>query len=70
MNLRDYLHINKMTAENMARQLDITGTYLRFIKNGDKIPGKYLAEQIEIFTGGLVTVEELRGGNVKPRTDQ
>ncbi len=70
MELRDYLHINKMTAATMARKLDITPIYLRFIKNGKMRPGKTLAEQIEIFTGGQVTFEELRGGNVKPRSNQ
>lgn len=65
MNLRDYLHINKMTAEHMAKKLGITGTYLRNIKNNKYCPGIYLSEQIEIFTGGKVTFEELRGIDVK-----
>lgn len=63
MTLRDWLHANKKTASEFAKELGIAHNYLLRIKNGYIKPGKYLAIQIEIMTGGKVTVSELRGTN-------
>ena len=61
MNLKDYLHFNNITSAKMARNLNITGNYMRMIRLGRAIPSMALAEKIELLTGGEVTVKELRG---------
>lgn len=61
MSLKDYLHFNDIKCVAMARQLGITGHYLRMIRLMKLKPSLELAEKIEIITGGEVTVKELRG---------
>lgn len=61
MELRDYMHYNKITCEIMSKQLGIHCVYLNAIKNKKRKPSLELAEKIEILTGGEVTVKELRG---------
>lgn len=61
MKLRDYLFKNKISCVELGRDLNYQPSYMISIKNGVHRPSKKLAEQIEIYTGGEVTVEELRG---------
>lgn len=63
MNLRDYLHFNRMTASSLAKKLNISPNHLRSICRGDLRCGFELATKIEIITGGHVTVKELREKN-------
>ncbi len=62
MNLRDYLHHKHITAKELAKDLNISPNYLRLIKNKKLIPSLELATNIEMLTGGLVTIKELRNG--------
>lgn len=61
MNLRDYLHFNRVKCKTMAIELGVSYAYLRLIKDSGVKPSEKLAKEIEIFTGGQVSVEELRG---------
>lgn len=62
MNLRDYLHFNKMTSEHMAQMLGLHGNTIRYISAGAREPSWKLAVKIELLTGGSVTREELKPG--------
>ena len=64
MTIREFLFKNNMTAACMARHLGVHPHYLRLINRGMARPGKYLADEIELFTGGQVTADELRNRNV------
>lgn len=64
MSIRDYLHINRLTASSVARKLGVHPSYLRMIKNGHYVPSEELALKIEILTGGQVTLAELRPAKV------
>ncbi len=59
MKLRDYLHFNRITATDFAKQLGVHPNYLRLVANGRE-PSKDLAIKIEIFTDGEVTVKDLK----------
>lgn len=61
MELRDYMHFNKLSCPAMAKDLGIHAVYLSAIKNGKRKPGYELAMKIELLTGGQVTSKELRG---------
>lgn len=61
MELRDYMHFNRLTCMAMAKQLGIHDRYLSAIKNRVRKPSLELAEKIEILTGGEVSIKELRG---------
>lgn len=63
MKLDEYLFKNKVTCAELGRALGYNGHYMISIKNGVHRPSLKLAEQIEIYTGGQVTVKELRGKN-------
>lgn len=60
MNLRDYIHFNRVKNIELAKELQIHVNYLRLIKNGKAIPSERLASHIEMLTGGQVTRKELR----------
>ena len=61
MQLRDYMHFNKVTCHAMAEKLGINAVYLNAIKNLKRRPGYELAMKIEKLTGKQVTITELRG---------
>lgn len=61
MELRDYMHYNRISCMAMSKQLGIHDRYLNSIKNYRRKPSLELAERIEILTGGEVTIKELRG---------
>lgn len=60
MTIREYLFNNKITASQMARDLDLNPNYFRLINRGKARPGYELAIKIEIYTGGQVSAQELR----------
>lgn len=59
MNLRDYLHFNRITVTEFAKTVDYSRGHLASIVNGKLKPSKKLARQIEKATNGQVTIEEL-----------
>lgn len=61
MELRDYLHQYRVTCASMAKELGIGANYMRTIKRKQVKPSRNLSEQIQIITGGKVTVADLRG---------
>lgn len=54
MDLRDYLHVNRLTLREFADKLGITPNYLGAIKRGEEIPSKQLAKLINLITEGEV----------------
>jgi DNA-binding transcriptional regulator YdaS (Cro superfamily) len=61
MQLRDYMHHNRINAKQLADQVGVSHSYMRALKNSAHYPSERLAKKIEIVTGGLVTIEDLRG---------
>ena len=61
MEIRDYLFQNRMTCSALARRLGVSPNHLRMIKNKHFKPSRKLAVEIEIATGGQVTLSELMG---------
>jgi len=59
MDLRDYLHYNKLTLKEFAEKLGITPNYLGAIKRGEEIPSKQLVKMIALVTNGEVTLNEI-----------
>jgi len=59
MNLRDYLHTERLKGAELARLLDIHPVYLYALKNGRMKPGYKLAKRIEMVTGGKITIDDL-----------
>lgn len=59
MNLRDYMHFNKVTLREMAKLLKIAPNYLGAISRGERTPSYRLAEMIEIKLNGEVTIKEI-----------
>jgi len=60
MDLREYLFRNRMTQTALAKQVGITRKYIADIMYSRVVPGARLAKDIELATGGEVTVAELR----------
>ena len=60
MSLKEYLFFNDVKMKDMALALGVHYSYLRQIKAGVKRPGFELSTKIELFTGGQVTLKELR----------
>ena len=63
MTIREYLFNNKVTAAQMARDLGLNPNYFRLINRGKARPGYELAMKIELYTGGQVTIQEIRNAN-------
>lgn len=61
MTLREYMIANKITCAAMANDLNVHPMYLNSIKCGKRKPSVQLAIQIELISGGEVTVNDLRG---------
>lgn len=74
MELRDYLHINRIKQVDFANMLGCTKTTLSHIVNEKKKPGRYLAIAINYLTSGDVTfgidVEPLKKANKKTDCSQ
>lgn len=62
MTIREYLFKNRIPAAKMARDLGVNANYLRVISRDGVRPGYELAMKIELYTGGAVTIKELRDG--------
>ncbi len=62
MTIREYLFNQRMPAAKMARELGVNPNYFRLINRGLARPGYELATKIELYTGGQVTLKELRDG--------
>ena len=62
MTIREYLFNNRLAAAKMARDLGVNANYLRVIIRDGVRPGYELATKIELYTGGQVTLLELRNG--------
>ncbi len=58
-DLREHLYQSRMTVTEFARKMQTTRTHISNIINGKIRPGKRLARDIEIETGGLITAEDL-----------
>jgi transcriptional regulator with XRE-family HTH domain len=59
MNLRDYLHFERITQADFAKMIGVSRFWMSRVTNGDMPPGKKLAKLIEEKTGGKVTKEEM-----------
>lgn len=62
MTIREYLFNSRITAAKMARDLGVHPNYFRMINRELVQPGYELATKIELYTGGQVTLKELRHG--------
>lgn len=62
MELRDYLHQQRITRKAFAESIDYNPSSIRNVLRGQK-PGKKLATAIERATGGLVTIDDV----IKPK---
>ena len=60
MELRDYLHQQRIKIAQMARDINVSRVYLNQITLKIILPSVKLAKVIELYTGGSVTAEELR----------
>lgn len=56
MDLREYLFYNKKTVTNMAKEIDITRSYLSKIIHGRIAISKKIAKSIERATNGNVKI--------------
>lgn len=65
MNLRDYLHFERIATKHFAQELDISPTHLYAYLSGRIRISKKLARAIEKKTNGKVTAEEVLKGNPK-----
>lgn len=61
MELRDWMHFNRVTCVQVAEAIELSPVYIRMIKAGRYIPSKKVARKIESYTQGLVTVKDIRG---------
>lgn len=60
MELRDWLFYKRKTQRELAKELNVTESYISMIKQKRSIPSIGLAKRIEKYTKGDVTVDELR----------
>jgi ribosome-binding protein aMBF1 (putative translation factor) len=65
MELRDYLHNNRMSCVQLSKEIGVGANYVRNIKLKKVKPSIELATKIELLTGGQVTAQELRSTNGK-----
>ncbi len=59
MNLRDYLHFERISTKSFAESLDLTPMHLYAYLNGRIRVSKKVARAIEKKTNGKVTAEEI-----------
>lgn len=67
MTLRDWLYYKRMTITEFAQHMGICRTHANSIVNQRLRPGERLAKDIEQFTGGEITREELLGFEIMKR---
>lgn len=66
MNLREYIFYHKKTVTEMAKEIDITRSYLSRLLGGNKAISKKVARNIEKATNGLVTAETINAESKHP----
>jgi DNA-binding transcriptional regulator YdaS (Cro superfamily) len=66
MTIREYLFRNRLSAAEMSRQLGVNDNYFRLIARGEARPGFELCLKIEMLTGGLVKLTDLRSDKKYP----
>lgn len=59
MKLKEFIEKHGFTQRELARALSLHYRYLCGVVNGEYIPSRKLAKNIEIFTKGQVTATEL-----------
>jgi len=59
MELRDYLHFNRMSITAFAEIVDVSSDYMRSINKGRLVPSRKLIKVIERATQGKVTAADL-----------
>lgn len=59
MQLRDYLHTQRVSVTDLAKHLGLSRTYLSEIKNKKVKPSRNLCKIISMETSGKVTLDEL-----------
>ena len=67
MSLRDWLYFKRMTIKDFAQHMGICRMHASNIVNQRLRPGERLAKDIEQFTGGEITREELLGFEINKR---
>lgn len=60
MKIREYLYRNHMSQAEFSRLLGINDNYFRMITRGVARPGLELCLKIEMLSGGLITLKDLR----------
>ena len=63
MNLRDYLHVNRIKISKFAEDINYSRSYITMIANGHLYAGKKLAQIIQKHTKCQVLIEEI----IKPK---
>jgi DNA-binding transcriptional regulator YdaS (Cro superfamily) len=63
MNLRDYLHFERISLTKFSRSLELTMTHLSGYLNGRIRVSKKVARAIERITEGKVTAEQVMKDN-------
>ena len=58
MNLRDYLHVKRITQTEFAKQLNVTRNFVSLITNGKRFPSSGMKKLIEIVTQGQVSIKD------------
>ncbi len=59
--MKDYLFKNNLSVKQVAGDLDISTSYLYQLIRGERKPSIELAQRIEEYTGGDITVGRLLG---------
>ena len=59
MNLRDYLHVKRMTVTALAKELGLNRMYLNSVKTGKKKCSILLAKKLEDYTNGAVKMKDM-----------
>jgi len=59
MKLKDYINLKRITKREVAKDLEITPTYVYEILAGRMIPGRKLAQRIVEWSDNAVTFQDL-----------
>lgn len=65
MQLRDYLHFNKMLKKDFAKKIGYNAHFVGAVAEYVRKPSKRFAKVIEIATDGQVTVDEIMSAHYK-----
>ena len=67
--MREYLFRTNLPPKQFACDLEISVSYLYQLLRGERKPSLELAQKIEAYTGGEVTVSKLLGFEAKDTSD-